>query len=70
MTAQGTPSGIPGDVPDGHPGLTQRVLDAVARAKLNWQVSHEITDEDGPHLHHWEAILYVCRGCGAFDPPS
>ena len=46
--------------------VTQRVLDAVARAELNWH-RQEITDAHGPHLHHWEAILYTCRGCGAFD---
>jgi hypothetical protein len=59
---------IPGDVPDDHPGLTPRVLDAVARARFN-ATCHAITDEDGPHLHHWEPILWACRGCGAFDPP-
>ena len=57
----------PGDVPEGHPGLTPRVLEALAIARLNHAVDHPITDNDGPHLHHWEAILYVCRGCGAFD---
>lgn len=56
----------PGDVPDGHPGLTLRVLEAVARAQLQHD-SHLVTDEDGPHSHHWEAILYRCRGCGAFE---
>jgi hypothetical protein len=62
------PDMIPGDVPQGHPGLTQRVLDAVAKAKLGWHESREISDEDGPHEHHWQPILWVCRGCGAFDP--
>ena len=60
----------PGDVPVGHPGLTQRVVDAVARAELTWRTAHPITDADGPHLHHWEPILWVCRGCRAFDPPG
>ncbi len=60
----------PGDLPDGHPGLTERVLVAMAKAQLNWRAGRTITDASGPHYHHWEAILYVCRGCGAFDPPS
>jgi hypothetical protein len=55
----------PGDVPPGHPGLTPRVLDAVAKARLNHRAAHQITDADGPHCHHWEAILWWCRGCGA-----
>jgi hypothetical protein len=59
-----------GDLPEGHPGLTQRVLDAMERARLDVAEAHEITDEDGPHQHHWEAILWVCRGCGAFDPDT
>jgi hypothetical protein len=57
----------PGDVPEGYPGLTPRVLDAVAKARLHHNAGHPITDEDGPHLHHWEPILWCCRGCGAFD---
>jgi hypothetical protein len=56
-----------GDLPEGHPGLTQRVRDAMAKAELDVAESHEITDEDGPHAHHWQAILWWCRGCGAFD---
>jgi hypothetical protein len=62
--------GIPGAVPEGHPGLTQRVLEAAERARLARLSDGEITDADGPHAHHWQAILYVCRGCGEFDPPS
>jgi hypothetical protein len=38
----------PGDVPDGHPGLTPRVIAAVARAALIQYHEHQITDEDGP----------------------
>ena len=57
----------PGDVPQGHPGLTPRVIDAVAKARSHPTVGHLITDDDGPHLHHWEAILWWCRGCGAID---
>ena len=57
----------PGGVPAGHPGLTPRVLDAVAKARLNPHVVHRITDADGPHQHHWQAVLWWCRGCGAFE---
>jgi len=57
----------PGEVPEDHPGLTPRVRDAVAKARLSHNTSHLITDDDGPHLHHWEPILWACRGCGAFD---
>jgi hypothetical protein len=60
----------PGDVPEGHPGLTPRVLDAVAKARLYHGIGHEITDADGPHQHHWEPILWWCHGCGACDPPG
>jgi hypothetical protein len=65
---------IPGDVPADHPGLTQRVLDALARARRDWIAGayedHAITDAAGPHQHHWEPILWCCRGCGEFDPPG
>jgi hypothetical protein len=57
----------PGDVPEGHPGLTKRVLAAVARARPYPRAAHPITDDDGPHRHHWEPIPWWCRGCGAFD---
>jgi hypothetical protein len=57
----------PGGVPAGHPGLTTRVLEAVAKARLNPPAAHPITDEDGPHLHHYQPILWWCRGCGAID---
>jgi hypothetical protein len=43
----------PGDVPAGHPGLTPRVLGAIARARQRARMAHLITDEDGPHEHHW-----------------
>jgi hypothetical protein len=59
----------PGAVPEGHPGLTPRVLRAVAIARLIYRANLRITDSDGPHLHHWEPILWACRGCGEFDPP-
>jgi hypothetical protein len=55
-----------GAVPEGHPGLTPRVLHAIAISQLSW-ISHPITDGSGPHLHHWQPILWRCRGCGAFD---
>ncbi len=58
----------PGGVPEGHPGLTLRVKRAIAIAEMTW-IHHPITDASGPHLHHWEPILWCCRGCGAFDPP-
>lgn len=57
----------PGSVPEGHPGLTPRVLDAIAWARLHPRNGHVVTDEDGPHLHHWEPVLWWCRGCGAID---
>jgi hypothetical protein len=57
----------PGGVPKGHPGLTPRVLQAVETAQLQPRASRPITDEDGPHRHHWQAVLWWCRGCGAFD---
>jgi len=57
----------PRGVPEGHPGLTPRVLDAIATACLGHCVGHPITDDDGPHSHHWQPILWWCRGCGAFD---
>lgn len=60
----------PGAVPDGHPGLTARVLDAIAAARLSHYRGRPITDEDGPHLHHWQPILWWCRGCGAFEEDS
>jgi hypothetical protein len=56
----------PGGVPDGHPGLTPRVLHAIAIARLSW-INHPITDDSGPHLHHWQPILWWCRGCGETD---
>jgi len=46
------------------------VIAAVARAALIQYHEHQITDEDGPHMHHWEPILWHCRGCGDFDPPE
>lgn len=59
---------LPGDVPEGHPGMTPRVRAAVARAtRYDYLDHHELTDADGPHNHHWVPILWVCRGCGAFD---
>jgi hypothetical protein len=61
----------PGAVPPGHPGLTDRVVAAVEHAQMQCYfgdgIHHGISDADGPHEHHWQAILYVCRGCGAFD---
>lgn len=57
----------PGGVPDGHPGLTSRVVAAIAIARMKPQMLRAITDECGPHQHHWEPILWWCRGCGAFD---
>lgn len=60
-------TGPPGGVPEGHPGLTPRVLDAIATARLSRRVSHPLTDDDGPHSHHWQPILWWCLGCGAFD---
>jgi hypothetical protein len=57
----------PGGVPEGHPGLTPRVLDAIATARSIRCVSRPITDDDGPHFHHWPPILWRCRGCGEFD---
>jgi hypothetical protein len=59
----------PGAVPDGHPGLTPRVLHAVALARLIYRAKSQITDADGPHEHHYMPILWWCRGCGEFDPP-
>jgi hypothetical protein len=56
----------PGDVLPGHPFLTARVCLAVAKARQNHR-AHQITDADGPHRHHWQAILWVCRGCGEFE---
>jgi hypothetical protein len=60
----------PGYVPEGHPGLTPRVVHAVALARLIYRTNPYITDENGPHLHHWQPILWWCRGCGEFDPPD
>jgi hypothetical protein len=64
---------IPGDVPDDHPGLTPRVQLAIHRARLLAEWDHhtdaDITDASGPHQHHWEPILWWCRGCGQCDPP-
>ncbi len=58
---------IPGGVSDGHPGLTPRVVAAIAWARLHHHDGHAVTDDDGPHEHHWQAILYWCRGCGACE---
>jgi hypothetical protein len=44
--------------------LTPRVLDAIARARRTRRATHVVTDDDGPHEHHWQTILYWCRGCG------
>jgi len=57
----------PGGVPEDHPGWTERVKRAVAIARMTW-ISHGITDASGPHLHHWEPIVWYCIGCGAIDP--
>jgi hypothetical protein len=57
----------PGRVPDGHPGLTSRVLEALAVARENPRATRRLTDDDGPHLHHWEPIMWVCRGCWAVE---
>jgi hypothetical protein len=57
----------PGDVPDDHPGLTPRVLDAIRQARLNPRPEYVLTDDDGPHAHHWQPILWWCRGCGEFE---
>jgi hypothetical protein len=66
MTAGAVPLGgvHPGDL-----GLTDRVVAAVTKARRSPRVGHPITDQDGPHEHHWQAILWICRGCGEFDPP-
>ncbi len=60
----------PGGVSEDNPGLTREVLAALAIARRTHRVGQAITDKDGPHLHHWEPILWMCRGCGEFDPPA
>jgi len=64
----------PGGVSEGDPGLTPRVLEAIATARrieeyawLAGEGEHEITDANGPHQHRWQPILWVCRGCGAVE---
>ena len=67
LAGHGLTAIVPGDVPVDHPGLTPRVLDAIAAARRRPRRHYPITDADGPHRHHWVPILWVCRGCGAFD---
>jgi hypothetical protein len=57
----------PGDVPAGHPGLTPRVLAAIAIARLKPRRTYAITDADGPHRHHWQPFAWWCLGCGAIE---
>lgn len=57
----------PGGMREGHPDVTPEVLAALVVARRTWQPARALTDRDGPHLHHWEPILWVCRGCGEFD---
>jgi len=57
----------PGGVPEGHPGRTPRVLEAIEAAQRARRAAHIISDADGPHAHQWQAILWWCRGCGAVE---
>ncbi len=52
--------GIPGDVDYDNTGLTQRVLDAVEKARLNPHDGHHVTDADGPHRHHFAKRSSAC----------
>lgn len=51
-------------------GKASRVRDAIFRAQLHHDTDRLLTDDDGPHAHHWEPILWWCRGCGECDPAS
>jgi hypothetical protein len=64
------PVGVPpGGIAEGHPFLTPRVQDAVTTGRLTAHRPRPITDADGPHEHHWQAIevLYECSGCGTHE---
>jgi len=58
---------VPGHVPENHPGMTDRVRAAIAAAQLDHNRGHLVTDDDGPHKHHWDAIMWVCRGCWVIE---
>jgi hypothetical protein len=58
---------VPGDVWDGHPFVTARVLAALAYARAHRHNGHRVTDADGPHEHHWQVVGWECLGCGAIE---
>jgi hypothetical protein len=44
----------------------------VCTDRIGWRVlvnRHHVgpLSRVGPHEHHWQAVLWWCRGCGAFD---